>query len=63
MRRLALVPLVLAVVAAGCGGTHDTGRSTAPKATLVNLDSTDRFRAIFNRAAGEPRLVVIVSPT
>ena len=53
--RLACVVLVLtAGFAAACG------RSAG---TLVDLDGVEELRAQFNRDAGKPRIVLLLSPT
>ena len=56
------------LLAAGCGGNHTTA---APSATTVagssarvaDLRSIDELRQAFNAAGGEPRLIVLASPT
>ena len=66
MTRGALAALVLAVVmvvVAGCGGSHSTSSSTTPKRTLTDLHSINQLQSAFNTASGEPRLIVLVSPT
>jgi hypothetical protein len=63
-RRTLLIALAatFALAAAGCGGSrHAT--ATGPKRTLTVLHSIDQLRAAFNTASGEPRLVVLISPT
>lgn len=52
----------IALAASGCGGSgHAT--STSPKRTLTNLHGINQLRTAFNNASGEPRLVVLISPT
>jgi len=68
-RALALLALTLAggLALAGCGGAGQTG-SNAPaepkgKASLADVSSTAELRARFNRDAGVPRLLLLLSPT
>ena len=75
MSRLALLAVVLALVAGGCSGATSksgSGGSTLGSSTssvalsppqLTDLRDIDQFRALFNSASGEPRLIVLVSPT
>jgi hypothetical protein len=58
MKALAL--LVLVLVVAGCGGdSSGPGRKNA----LTDLQSVDQLRTLFNAHAGEPRLILLMSPT
>jgi hypothetical protein len=52
---VALVVLLLAGAAAGCRGNG--------KATLSHLTGVEELKARFNRDAGKPRMVLLVSPT
>jgi hypothetical protein len=70
MSRLALVAFVaaLALTAAACGGKHARGQgasrssaTTSPR--LTNLRDIGQLRSLFNTRSGEPRLIVLVSPT
>ena len=54
-----VVVAAIAVLAAGCGSE----RKTAANRPLANLHDISQLRAQFNAHAGEPRLVVLVSPT
>ncbi len=60
---LIAVAVTLALAASGCGGSRHTSSSTGAKRTLTDLHSINQLRAAFNRASGEPRLIVLVSPT
>jgi hypothetical protein len=51
---------VLAVALCGCGGHRPA--SAAPR-TLTDLHDISQLRSAFAKASGEPRLIVIVSPT
>jgi hypothetical protein len=59
---IALVAVVLAALAYRQFGTHTAPAGQPP---LVNLDagSLDMLRADFNRAVGEGRIIVLLSPT
>ena len=62
MSRLVLTALAaagVAVVMAGCGGSHANTNGR----TLTNLQDISQLRTAFNAASGEPRLIVLVSPT
>jgi hypothetical protein len=60
MRAWVLALLVLALTA--CGGAT-TPSAQPSRSALIDLHSTAQLRSIFNAASGEPRLVVLVSPT
>jgi hypothetical protein len=64
MMRAALVALfaTLVLAATGCGGSSST-TSSATQRKLTDLHSVSQLQAAFNTASGEPRLVVLVSPT
>lgn len=63
-RALMLAAVLVAPLLAGCGGGGGKHAATgAAQATLTDVHSTAQFRSLFNQASGEPRLVVIVSPT
>jgi hypothetical protein len=49
---------LLLLVAAGCGGSHPKAAPAVPRLTSIG-----ELRDAFNRDAGEPRLVVLISPT
>ena len=55
---LAIVLVALAVTAGACGGS-----STKQSQSLADLRGIAELQAAFNRASGEPRLIVLVSPT
>lgn len=63
MRRLAVV--LVALVAAGCGGSEEDmpRRVTPAEPTLTDLTSIDQLRERFNADQGVPRLILLVSPT
>jgi hypothetical protein len=55
---LAIVPVVLLLVAgfsSGCRGDES--------ATLSDLTGVEQLKARFNRDAGKPRIVLLLSPT
>jgi ABC-type glycerol-3-phosphate transport system substrate-binding protein len=77
MIRLALIALALALVAAGCSGGN-TNASQQPPSTsaaqsttsgvpgprqLTDLRDIGQLRSLFNTRSGEPRLILLVSPT
>jgi len=72
--RVPLLALALSacLAAGGCGGTgHGTIRARQAAATtasaapnrLTDLRNIGQLRAAFNGAAGEPRLIILMSPT
>jgi hypothetical protein len=63
MTRTAVAAATIAalVLAAGCGGSGHT--STPPNRTLTERHDVSQLRQAFNTASGEPRLIVLVSPT
>ena len=67
MSRSSLTALVLAVVmvvVASCGeSSHSNSRTTGSTRTLTDLHSINQLQTAFNTASGEPRLIVLVSPT
>lgn len=62
MIRAVLLLAALVLAASGCGGSEhqSTGRS-AP--TITDVHDIAQLRTAFNTASGEPRLIVIASPT
>jgi hypothetical protein len=75
--RLAVFVLALALVAAGCSGgknsappqpppTSATGSTTSgvsgPR-QLTDLRDIGQLRSLFNTRSGEPRLILLASPT
>jgi hypothetical protein len=77
MIRLAACALAFAILAAGCGGGKNAApqqpASTAPAGSttgglpgprqLTDLRDIGQLRSLFNTRSGEPRLIVLVSPT
>ena len=76
MKRLSLVaPAILALAALGCAcscgasaNTRSEGRQAAAASTsspqrLTDLRDIGQLRTLFNGASGEPRLIILVSPT
>ena len=72
MSRLALVAVTLALLLVGCSGgkTAAPPQSTstsAPGASasnqLTDLRDIGQLRSLFNTRSGEPRLILLVSPT
>ncbi len=66
MMRTALVALfaTLVLAATGCGGNGSSqATSTSPQRKLTDLHNVSQLQTAFNTASGEPRLVVLVSPT
>jgi len=76
-RFLLLAPTVLALAALGCscgcagksGSAASSGvrraattASTSPR-RLTGLRDIGQLRTLFNSASGEPRLIILVSPT
>jgi ABC-type glycerol-3-phosphate transport system substrate-binding protein len=77
MSRLAALAIAVALLAAGCSGgknaapeqpasTSAAGSTTSgvpgPR-QLTDLRNIGQLRALFNTRSGEPRLIVLVSPT
>jgi hypothetical protein len=76
MIRLAAFAMALALLAAGCSGGKNAASqpptTAAPGSTtsgvpgprqLTDLRGIGQLRSLFNTRSGEPRLIVIVSPT
>jgi hypothetical protein len=77
MSRLAALAIAFALLAAGCSGgkkaapEQPVSTSTAGSTTsgvpesrqLVDLRDIGQLRSLFNTRSGEPRLIVLVSPT
>jgi hypothetical protein len=71
------IALALALLAAGCGGSESaapeqptstsSSGSTTPGAPssrqLTDLRDIGQLRSLFNTRSGEPRLILLVSPT
>ena len=62
MIRVALLLVVLAL-AAGCGGSERHSTAARPARTITDVHDIAQLRTAFNTASGEPRLIVIASPT
>jgi Flp pilus assembly protein TadD len=64
MTRTAIITLVAAVALAttGCGGSSTKTPATSQQ-RLTDLHSISQLRTAFQTASGQPRLVVLVSPT
>jgi hypothetical protein len=64
MRKLiGIAVVVVLLAAAGCG---EGGRGVLPppkQATLTDLKSVEQLQTMFAAHAGEPRLVLLMSPT
>ena len=64
-----LAPIALALLTAGCGVStqrhpaNSTSAAASVTGQLTDLHSTAQLTSAFNDAAGEPRLVVLMSPT
>jgi len=77
MTRLALITLALALLAAGCGGNNNAARQQSPSTStaesttrgvpgprqLTDLRDIGQLRSLFNTRSGEPRLILLASPT
>jgi hypothetical protein len=75
MTRLALI--ALALVAAGCSGGNNDASQQRPSTSaagsttsgvpgprqLTDLRDIGQLRSLFNTRSGEPRLILLVSPT
>ena len=51
---------VLVLLASGCGGTE---KAAVPSQQLTDLHDITQLRSLFNSRSGEPRLILLVSPT
>lgn len=77
MRGLAVFAIAVAVLVAGCSGNKSAGSrkpasTSAARSTtsgvpgprqLTDLRDIGQLRSLFNTRSGEPRLIVLVSPT
>jgi hypothetical protein len=77
MTRFAVFAVALALSAAGCGGSENGARqppsstSAAGSTTsgvpgpgqLIDLRDVSQLRSLFNTRSGEPRLILLASPT
>jgi len=64
MSRAAVITLVTAVAlaASGCGGSS-TKTSAASQQRLTDLHTISQLQTAFQKASGQPRLIVLLSPT
>ena len=67
MKRIAAIAVVIAFGLAACTGGAAQRRSSpeqpGARNVLTTLHSVADLKAAFNRSAGEPRLVLLLSPT
>jgi hypothetical protein len=72
MARRGLVPLLIMAVmlpTAGCGSGETSDQAPPPSTSasssqeLIDLRDIAQLRSLFNSRLGEPRLVLLVSPT
>ena len=78
MTRFAVFALALALTAAGCGAGGENGARQPPPSTsaagsttsgvpgpgqLTDLRDVGQLRSLFNTRSGEPRLILLASPT
>ena len=77
MTRLALIALALTLVAAGCSGGNNAAPQQPPSTSaagstmsgvpgprhLTDLRDLGQLRSLFNTRSGEPRLILLASPT
>jgi hypothetical protein len=77
MTRLALVALALTLVGAGCSSGNNAASQRPPSTSaaesttrgapaprqLTDLRDIGQLRSLFNTRSGEPRLILLVSPT
>jgi len=64
MIRSAMIALVVAVAltASGCGGSS-TKTSATSQQRLTDLHTISQLQTAFQKASGQPRLIVLLSPT
>jgi hypothetical protein len=77
MIRLAMFAIALAFLAAGCSGSKNAAPQQPPSTSaagartsgvpgprhLTDLRDIGQLRSLFNTRSGEPRLILLVSPT
>jgi hypothetical protein len=63
MKALAALTLTALLVAAGCGGSSRDAAAPPPKQGLTDLRSVEHLRTLFDAHSGEPRLILLMSPT
>jgi hypothetical protein len=64
MIRTAMITLLAAVAlaASGCGGSS-TKTSATSQQRLTDLHTISQLQTAFQKASGQPRLIVLLSPT
>ena len=60
---IGLIALTTASLSLLGGGTGTTLAAEDKTAVLQDLKSVDELRTLFNKAAGKPRLILLLSPT
>jgi hypothetical protein len=60
---LGLLVSIAALFVAGCGGSSSEHGTSGARRTLTDLTAISQLQSAFNKASGEPRLILIVSPT
>ena len=56
--------IAVGIVLAACAPAGSAGKPATPQSRgVVSLTRISRLRAVFNREAGHPRLLLILSPT
>ena len=77
MRRLAVFIIAVALLAAGCSGGNKAAPKQSPSTSaagsttsgvpgprqLTDLRDVGQLRSLFNTRSGEPRLILLASPT
>jgi hypothetical protein len=77
MTRLAMFALAFALLAGGCSGGKNAAPQQPPSTSgaasttsgvpgprhLIDLRDIGQLRSLFNTRSGEPRLILLVSPT
>jgi hypothetical protein len=77
MSRFAVLAIAIALLAAGCTGDKNAAPRHRPSTPatrpptsgvpgprqLTDLRDVDQLRSLFNTRSGEPRLILLVSPT
>ena len=59
MNPAAAFAVMFALLGAGCGAGHGTTGS----GQLMDLRNLGQLRSLFNKRSGEPRLILLISPT
>lgn len=57
MKAVAAIAAVLLLAA--CGGSHKAPTTSG----LTDLRSIDQLKSLFNEQSGQPRLILLISPT